>query len=81
MITIEILTHFIGWCAALNTGILLVSSLVLVAFKKPLATWQSQLFGISSTDLLLLYTHYLSQYKIAVLVFNIVPYCALKIIA
>ena len=79
--TLEILTQWIGWCAVLNTGILFVSSLVLVAFKKPLAIWQSQLFGIDPADLLRLYAQYLSQYKIAVLIFNIVPYCALKIIA
>lgn len=39
------------------------------------------MFGVSETDLPLTYMQYLGNYKIAIIVLNIVPYITLKIIS
>jgi hypothetical protein len=38
------------------------------------------MFGLTDVDVLHTYFQYLGHYKIAILVFNLVPYIALKII-
>jgi hypothetical protein len=41
----------------------------------------SSLFGLDEKDLGRAYFQYLAQYKIAIIVFNIAPYLALKIMS
>ena len=39
----------------------------------------SKMFGLDSKDVLKAYFHYLANYKIAIIIFNLVPYFALKL--
>lgn len=74
---IELLKEFLGWCIAINFGILILSTISLVFLKEKVAQLHAKTFGISSSEVKNHYFIYLANYKIAVIVFNLVPYLAL----
>lgn len=81
MITIDGLTTFFGWCSAINIGVLLFSSIVLLALKTPISNIHGKMFGIDKVSLSTIYFVYLGNYKIAIFIFNLVPYLALKVMS
>jgi len=80
MLTIELLTAFFGWCSVINMGLLIFSTVMLIAFKGPISAIHSRLLVLDKEKLQGLYMNYLAYYKIAIIVFNITPYFALKLI-
>jgi len=76
----QFIREILGWCALLNIGILLFSSLILVIAGPACKRIHAKMFGLSEADLSRAYFQYLSQFKIAVIVFNLVPYLALRIV-
>jgi uncharacterized protein DUF6868 len=78
MITIDTLTVFFGWCSVINIGILVFAAIILLISKEPISKLHSKLFGLNKESLSLIYFRYLGNYKIAILMFNLVPYIALK---
>ncbi len=78
---IATLTTFLGWCTFLNMGLLLYSTLVTTVFREPVKRLHSKLQGIDKDKLDALYFNFLGNYKLAIFIFNLVPYCALKIMA
>jgi hypothetical protein len=81
MITIEALTELLGWATVINIVVLLLSTLGVIAMRETIAGIHSKLFGLDEKDLGRAYFQYLAQYKIAIIVLNIAPYIALKIMA
>jgi Family of unknown function (DUF6868) len=79
MITIDTLTVFFGWCSAINIGMFVFAAIILMILKEPISKLHSKLFGLNQGSLPLIYFRYLGNYKIAILMFNIVPYIALKV--
>lgn len=79
MNTIETITTFLGWCSLVNLGLLMLSSLAVILMREQIAPIHVRLFAMSKDDVLRGYFQYLAHYKIAIIVFNIVPYLALKI--
>ncbi|MBN2647855.1 MAG: hypothetical protein JXR44_08720 [Thiotrichales bacterium] len=79
--SIEMLTEFLGWLSIINIAILLLSSLSLIAMRRTITQIHAKLFGLNEQDLGRLYFQYLAQYKIAVMVLNIAPYLALKLMS
>ena len=79
MITIDTLTVFFGWCSVINIGILVFAAFILMILKEPISRLHSKLFGLNQESLPLIYFRYLGNYKIAILMFNLVPYIALKV--
>ncbi|MFK8115257.1 MAG: DUF6868 family protein [Rubripirellula sp.] len=77
--TIENLTTLMGWCALLNIGLLATSTVGLVVGKRFATSIHSRLFDLDETELAKAYFQYLANYKIATLVFNVIPYIALKL--
>ena len=73
------LTAFLGWCTLINLAFLGIATLALTAMRGTILSIHRRMFGIAEKDLLLLYMQYLANYKIVVLVFNLVPYLALRI--
>lgn len=74
-------TSFFGWCSVINIGILSFTALFLMLFKDSLVAIHSQLFNLEQKVLLSIYFKYIAGYKVLILMFNLVPYVALKIIA
>ncbi len=81
MMTIDALTELLGWASAINIAVLLLSTLGVIAMRGAIARIHSKLFGLAEKDLGRAYFQYLAQYKIAIVVLNLVPYIGLKIIA
>ena len=81
MITIDSFTTFLGWCAVINIGVLLISTALIYFLQGPVIRIHSKMFGLSPADLPMAYFEYLGNYKIAIYILNIVPYIALKIMA
>lgn len=79
--TIEVLTELLGWASVINIVILLLSTLSLIAMRGAISGIHSKLFGLDEKDLGRAYFQYLAQYKIAIIVLNIAPYIALKVMA
>ncbi len=77
--TIAELTEFLGWILVINIAVLLIASFMLTAMRGMLLQIHGKMLGLSEDDLLRAYTQYLAQYKIAVFVFNLAPYLALKL--
>ena len=81
MLTTEELTTLLGWSSVINIAILSVSTIAVIAMRGAITGIHSRLFGMNEKDLGRAYFQYLAQYKIAIIVLNITPYIALKIMA
>ena len=81
MFTIETLTELLGWASVINVCILIIASISVMLMRNAMISLHGTMFGLDSADLSRAYFQYLAQYKIAIFVFNLVPYIALKIIA
>ena len=81
MMTLDALTTFLGWCAVINIGVMIVSTFAITAFKQPVIRLHSKMFGLNQEELPAMYFNYLGNYKIAIYILNFVPYIALKIMA
>ncbi|MEP3428733.1 MAG: DUF6868 family protein [Roseibium sp.] len=79
--TLDHLTHFLAWCTLINIALLLFSTVCLYAFSEQVRKIHSKLFDIDENKLPGIYFKYLAAYKILIIVFNLVPYIALRIIA
>ena len=79
MNSLETLTVFLGWCTAINIGVLVVASIGVILVRGPMVRIHGKMFGLDEVDLSRQYFQYLGQYKIAIFVLNLIPYIALKI--
>ena len=77
----ETLTELLGWASVLNIAVLMLSTITLITMRGTIAKLHARLFGLDEKDLGRAYFQYLAQYKIAIIVLNVAPYLALKIMA
>ncbi len=78
--TIEQLTGFLGWCTVINTGVLLLATLALILMRDFTVRVHAGLFNLEKRVLEEQYFQYLAQYKLLIVMFNLVPYIALRLI-
>ena len=78
MVTLESLAEFFGWCTVINAVLLMLAGLFLSVARTWVVGIHTKMFGINESELPGAYFQYLANYKLAVLVFNLVPYAALK---
>ncbi len=81
MVELANLTAFFGWCTVINGLMLILATTALVFAGDSVARIHSRMFGMDAGELPKLYFDYLGRLKTLILVFNLVPYFALKIIA
>jgi len=81
LMPIEQLTSFFAWCTLLNFAFLLFATLCLMVMRNFIMSTHSKMFGVKESDLPNIYFKYLAYYKIATIVFSLVPYLALRIIS
>jgi hypothetical protein len=74
----ELIT-FLGWCTLINVGIYLFSAFFIFIFKKFTTNIHSNMSGVDPAELPALYFKYLGNFKIGILLFNLAPYVALKL--
>jgi hypothetical protein len=73
------LTTLLGWSSVICISILLLTTIMLSTMRGPIVRIHSRMLGLNEEALLGVYVTYLAQFKILVLVFNLAPYIALKI--
>lgn len=81
MIDLQNLTTFFGWMTVINFAFLIVITIFLTFLKSLILPIHKRVLDLSEEELKKLYVWYLSQYKIASIIFCLVPYLALKIMA
>ena len=74
------LKSFLGWCAVINMGLLLLNSLMYIIFRGFITDIWISFFGSSEEQSILMYTLAIALWKILIFTFFIIPYCALSII-
>ena len=77
--TLEQLVSFIGWMLLLNILLLTIGFLKITIFKKIVKKILNTLISDQSNKLYLEIPRALVYYKILIIIFNLVPYVALKI--
>ncbi len=75
------LLAFLGWMTVLNFGLLLITSIMFILFKDTILKIHSKIFSLNADDLSPMYLGFIARYKVLIIVFNLVPYLALRIIA
>lgn len=80
MFTLDTLTAFFGWTLVINVTFLLFSTIGVVSARGFISRIHGGMFGLESADLSRAYFQYLAQYKIAIIIFSLTPYIALKLI-
>ena len=81
MTEIETIRAFFGWSTAINFALLILSSVLLVALRGTISKIHSKMFGVSELEITSAYFQYLANFKIAIVVFSLVPYIALCIMS
>ena len=76
---IEILREFLGWCLVINVAILFLSTLFLSLFHRRASKIHAKMFELDESWVRQAYFGYLANYKIAVIVLNLVPWIALNL--
>lgn len=79
MMTIENLATFFGWCSVLNLAFYVLSIAALAIMPGLVTTMNTKLFQISESTFHAASMSYIARYKLAIIVLNIVPYIALRI--
>ena len=79
--TIEMLRAFLGWCAVINYGVLIVWFVLFIGARD----WMHHLHGrwFRLTDKQFDMVHYagMGLFKLGIFLFNLAPYLALLVIA
>ena len=78
--TIESVREFLGWCTVINFGLMMFSFLLLQSMRDKVSQFHAKLTGLDQTFVQQSYFQFFAHYKIAIIVFNLVPYIALRLI-
>ncbi|AGH81165.1 hypothetical protein PCNPT3_06115 [Psychromonas sp. CNPT3] len=79
MINVEFITAFFCWCTLINLSFLILSVLFIYLFRSFAMHTHTQLLDIKASELPTLYFKFLAHYKLGIILFNLVPYIALKL--
>ncbi len=78
--TLELITTLFGWMTVINIVLLIFSTIMLLLFSNQVISIHSKLTGVKADSLMPAYLSFLAFYKVLIIVFNIIPYLALKLI-
>ncbi|MGB0992310.1 MAG: DUF6868 family protein [Akkermansiaceae bacterium] len=77
--TIARLESLLGYCTLLSGGLLILTTIALTLMKGAILKIHSKLTGLTEEQLNKGYFDYLSNFKIVFLMFNLIPYIALRL--
>jgi len=81
MDSIETIREFLGWCSVINIGMLFISTIMLTVMRSWVVKIHASMTGVSEAELPRIYIEFLGNYKILIIVFNVVPYLSLMLMA
>jgi hypothetical protein len=79
--SIELLTQFLGWCAVLNIALLMWWVFFMTFAHDWVYKWHSKWFYLEQQRFDAIHYAGIAFYKLSIILFNIAPYLALRIIA
>ncbi len=79
--SIETIREFLGWCTVINVGLFFVVLVKILLLRDWASRVHAKMFRVDEATMRQAYFQFLVNYKIAVIVFNLVPYIALSIMA
>ena len=72
-------TTVLGWCTVINGVLLLAMALALATMRDFITSIHAPMFGLATQELNAMYFNYMANYKLLIIIFNLVPYCALRL--
>ena len=78
---IETIREFLGWCKVINFGLMALVVVKLLLMRDWASRVHAKMFGLDDASVRESYFQFVVYYKIAILVFNLVPYIALTIMS
>lgn len=81
MESIEAWTQFFGWCTLLNLGMYLISAVALMTMRPLVVRRNIRWFGVTEDVVLQTSLQWLAAYKLGILLFALVPWLALTLMA
>jgi hypothetical protein len=78
-VTLDILREFFFWNMVINMGLLTFSFIMIMAVRPLAYKIHGKLFALKEEQIDVIWYTVLAGYKIAIFVFNVVPYIALRI--
>jgi hypothetical protein len=81
MKSMKSLTTFLGWCTVINFGFLLLAIVVWLGIQDHVAPLGAEAFGVSVGQVKQVFLLGLTQYRIGIVLLNLVPWVALKVMA
>ncbi len=78
---IETIREFLGWCTVINFGLITLGLVKLLLIRDWASGVHTKMFGLDEASVRGAYFQYFVNYKIAILVFNLGPYIALRIMS
>jgi hypothetical protein len=79
--TLDQLTEFFRLMLLINMGVLVFSFCAMLLMKRPMHKLHESMFGISESQVNISAYAFLGAYKVLIIVFNLVPYIALLLLA
>ena len=79
--SMEAVTAFFGWTTVINFALLVVATIMVVVMRGSISRMHGRMFGLETADLSRAYFQSIAQYKIAIIVFSLTPYVALKLVS
>ncbi|MCA0871661.1 hypothetical protein LCL97_12555 [Seohaeicola saemankumensis] len=79
--TLATLTALFGWMTVLNFAMMLFTMAILLVARDWATGFQARLFGLPQDEVNRVFYTWLGNYKLLTLVFALIPYLALRIVA
>ena len=76
---IETVREFLGWCTVINVGVFFLGVIKVLAIRDWASKVHAKMFQDDEASVRQDYFLYFAHYKIAIIVFNLVPYIALSV--
>ena len=74
------ITALFGWMLLINLGVYLLAAAFIVFGRDWTSRLEARITGVPDEEWPRLFMDYLSRYKIAIMMFNLAPYLALRIV-
>lgn len=78
---LELLTSFFMWCTIINGGFLILIAILSIALSDFIHKAHSKWFAMPKETFNLVFYAFVGVFKICYIIFNLVPYIALLILA
>jgi hypothetical protein len=75
---VQQLQHFLGWSLVINFSLLVFISVMIIFFKGLILKIHGSLFDMEKKELNILYVNFISNYKLLIIIFSLVPYLVVR---